>query len=255
MTAPETADLTCDDFLGGALRVWQPRIGYRAGLDPVLLAASIPAKPRQSILDLGCGAFVAGLCVARRVPGIDLTGLERHPTYASLATRNAKENGIVANVAIGDLATMPSDLRDRQFDHVLMNPPYFDRARGRSSQDPLRETALGEDTRLETWIKQATKRTRPGGMVTIIQRADRLPDLMTAAQACLGSLEVLPLLPRSGRAARLILLRGRPGGGAAFRLHAGVVLHEGGSHLRDGEDYTPQIEQVLRRSGELMFPE
>lgn len=255
MTALETPDLTCDAFLGGALQIWQPRQGYRAGVDPVLLAASVPAQPGQSVLDLGCGAFVAGLCLARRVPGIDLTGLERHPDYAALAERNARENAIAATVVTGDLTAMPAPLRDRQFDHVLANPPYFDRARGNSADAQLREAALGEETPLTLWVRQAAKRTRPGGRVTLIQRADRLPDLLSAAQTCLGSLEVLPLLPRAGRAARLILLRGRPGGRAAFRLHAGLVLHQGPAHLRDAEDYTPQIAQVLRRSGDLRFPE
>ncbi|MEM6577033.1 MAG: methyltransferase [Pseudomonadota bacterium] len=253
MTATESADLTQDEFLGGALRIWQPRAGYRAGVDPVLLAASIPAKSGDAVLDLGCGAFVAGLCLARRVPGIDLTGLERHPEYAALADRNAAENGIAAKVIAGDLAAMPSPLRDRQFNHVIANPPYFDRSRGKASDSPLRETALGEETSLDLWVKHATKRTRPGGMVTMIQRVDRLPELMASARNYLGSLELLPLLPREGRPARLILLRGRPGGRAAFQLYPGLVLHEGAAHLQDREDYSPQIAQVLRKCGELSF--
>lgn len=251
----EAVDLTCDSFLGGALRIWQPRGGYRAGVDPVLLAASIPARQNQSILDLGCGAFVAGLCLARRVPGLDLTGLERHPDYAALAERNAADNDIHATVMTGDLAEIPAALRDRQFDHVIANPPYLDRTRGKSAENALRETALGEETSLEVWVKQAAKRTRPGGLVTMIQRADRLPELISAAQMHLGSLEVLPLLPRQGRNARLILLRGKAGGRTAFRLHAGIVMHQGASHQRDGEDYTPQIARILRKSGELQFPE
>lgn len=254
MTAAETAALTRDDFLGGSLRIWQPQNGYRAGVDPVLLAASIPARAGQSVLDIGCGAFVAGLCLARRVPGIELMGLERHPDYADLATRNASENKIAATVVIGDLADMPEQVRSRQFDHVLANPPYFDRARGKTAASPFRETALGEETPLDLWVRHAAKRARPGGHVTMIQRADRLPELLTAAQTNLGSLEVMPLLPRVGRAARLILLRGKIGGGASFRLHSGIVLHEGETHLRDGEDYAPQIAQILRKSGELQFP-
>lgn len=252
--ATDTLELTCDSFLGGALRIWQPRDGYRAGVDPVLLAASIPVRRNQSVLDLGCGAFVAGLCLARRVPGIELTGLERHSGYAALAKRNALENDIDAHVLTGDLAKPPPALRERQFDHVFANPPYLDRARGKSAENALRETALGEETALEIWVRQAAKRTRPGGLVTMIQRADRLPELLSAAHMHLGSLEMLPLLPRQGRAARLVLLRGKPGGGAAFRLHAGIVMHEGASHLRDGEDYTAQIARVLRKSGELQFP-
>ena len=78
-------ELTHDGFLGGRLHLWQPRRGYRAGVDPVLLAASVPAQAGQSVLDLGCGAGAAMLCLGVRVPGLDLNGLEVQPDYAALA--------------------------------------------------------------------------------------------------------------------------------------------------------------------------
>ena len=70
------ADLTRDKFLDGQLTILQPRYGYRAGVDPVFLAASVPAKPGQNVLELGCGAGVASLCLARRVSGLSLFGVE-----------------------------------------------------------------------------------------------------------------------------------------------------------------------------------
>ena len=64
MSRFEDDALSCDAFLGGRLRIWQPRAGYRAGIDPVMLAAAVPARPRQSVLELGCGAGTASLCLA-----------------------------------------------------------------------------------------------------------------------------------------------------------------------------------------------
>jgi len=120
-------DLTCDAFLGGKLHLWQPRRGrgYRAGVDPVLLAASIEATAGQSVLELGCGVGAAVLCLGARVPGLTLTGCELQPAYAELARRNG---GAALEVVEADLTDMPLHLRQRQFDHVLANPPYFDRA-------------------------------------------------------------------------------------------------------------------------------
>ncbi|MDO9527017.1 MAG: hypothetical protein Q7J57_16005, partial [Gemmobacter sp.] len=43
--------LTLDAFLGGRLQISQPRQGYRAAADPVLLAAACPALPGQSVLE------------------------------------------------------------------------------------------------------------------------------------------------------------------------------------------------------------
>jgi len=256
MTTPESGcqDLTRDAFLGGRLHILQPRRGYRAGVDPVLLAASVPAKAGQSVLDLGCGAGVATLCLGRRVPGLSLSGLELQPAYAALARRNAAENGIAFEVVTGDLADMPKPLRDRQFDHVIANPPYFDRAAGSPATDAGRETALGGATPPETWVKQAAKRCAPGGHVSFIQRAESLPRLLAAAGAYLGSIEVLPLIPRPGRAARLVILRACKGGRAAFLLHSGWVLHAGAAHAGDRENYTEATACILRKGGALRFP-
>ena len=68
--------LSDDKFLCGRLRLLQPVKGYRAATDPVLLAAACPAEPGQSVLDLGCGAGAATLCLGLRVPGLALSGLE-----------------------------------------------------------------------------------------------------------------------------------------------------------------------------------
>jgi tRNA1Val (adenine37-N6)-methyltransferase len=239
-------DLTSDAFLGGRLTVRQPRAGYRAGVDPVLLAAAVPARAGESVLELGCGAGVAALCLGRRVPGVRLTGLEIQPDYAALARENAEANGIPLEVVEGDLARMPADLRARSFDQVIANPPYYRREAGTQAADGGRETALGEATPLASWVDAGLRRLRPGGRFTLIQRADRLPDLLAAFAGRRASLAVLPLAPREGREATLLILAARKDGRAPFRLLPPVVLHEGRVHLRDGDDYAPAVRAVLR---------
>ncbi len=254
MTSKPMDDLTRDRFLGGRLDLWQPRRGYRAGVDPVLLAASVNAQAGQTVLDMGCGAGAAALCLGRRVAGLSLTGLELQPAYAALARRNARDNAIPLEVIEGDLSDMPPALRARQFDHVIMNPPYFDRATGTVADDDAREVALGGPTPLALWIQQAARRLAPRGFLHVIQRAERLPDLLTAAQASLGSLRLLPLIPRPGRDSQLVILRARKGGRAAFRLHAGLVLHDGATHDGDRENFSETIRSVLREGTALPFP-
>lgn len=245
--------LTRDAFLGGRITLSQPAKGYRAGVDPVLLAASVPALAGQSVLELGCGAGAAMLCLAARVPGLTLTGIEIQPEYAALARQNAESNGIAAEVVTGDLARMPEALRARRFDHVLANPPYFDRRTGNAAAQTGRETALGEVTPLDIWVTAAAKRCAPKGYVSFIHRAERLPELLTLIGARLGSVEALPLIPRRGRAARLVLIRARQGGRAAFRLLDGIVMHDGDAHQRDAENYSAPIASVLREAAALPF--
>lgn len=253
MTSNLKTETTDNAFLGGRLRLLQPAQGYRAGVDPVLLAASIPAGGGQTVLELGCGVGTALLCLGARVPGLELQGVELQPGYADLARENARRNGLAAAITEADIAALPAALRHRSFDHVIANPPYFDREIGRASPDAPRETGRGEARPLGEWVRVAAKRVRPGGYASFIQRIERLPEMVQGMTTQLGSVEVLPLAPRQGRAAKLALIRGRKGGGAAFRLHAPRVLHRGARHERDGDDYTPLISAVLRAGAGLPF--
>lgn len=243
-------ELSDDKFLCGRLRLLQPLKGYRAATDPVLLAAACPAEPGQSVLDLGCGAGAAALCLGHRVPGLALAGLELQPAYADLARRNADRNGIPVEVFEGDLARMPPALR-RDFDHVIANPPYY-HAGGSPSPVAARAKAMQVATPLSDWVAAATRRLRPGGWLTLICGADGLPQVLAALAPKLGSAAVLPLAAREGRAALRVIIQARKGGRAPFRLLAPFVIHQGEAHDGDRESYTPAANAVLRDGADLL---
>lgn len=244
-------DLSCDNFLNGKVRVWQPINGYRAGVDPVLLAAAVPAKSGQTVLELGCGVGTASLCLSARVPELSITGVELQPEYAELACKNAAENKAPLDVITADLRALPADLRNQQFDHVIMNPPYYDRTASTAATDLGRDTALGGNTPLADWVTIGAKRLAPKGYFTLIQRIDRLPEVLTAVQTCLGSIIVQPIAARNGRNAGLFIVQARKNGRAAFQLAAPFVMHVGESHTADGESYTSKATAILRDGAEL----
>lgn len=239
----DDADLTRDVFLGGRLTIWQPRQGYRAATDPVLLAAAVPARAGQRVLELGCGAGVALLALGRRVPDLVLHGVERQAAYADLARRNAADNGLAAVIETADLTTLPPGLR-LGFDHVLANPPYY-RPGSPAARDAGRDAALREDTPLAAWIDTGLRRVRDGGFLTLIHLAERLPAILAALDGRAG-IAVRPVAPRTGRAAGRVLVQARKGGRAAFRLLAPLVMHAGDAHRADGDDFTPAAQAILR---------
>lgn len=242
----EETDLTHDAFLGGRLHLWQPRRGYRAGVDPVLLAASVPAHSGQTVLDLGCGVGAAALCLAARVDGVELIGVELQDAYAELAQRNAEASGHSFQVVQADLRSLPIELRKIQFDHVMMNPPYFDRSRGTSSDNAGRDAAFGGETTLADWIDVGTRRLAPKGHLTLIQRIERLPEVLAAITPRLGSVVVRPIAGREERAPERFLLRAIHSGRTAFQLTSPLVMHHGSAHERDAESYTEKVRAVLR---------
>lgn len=243
------ADLTDDKFLCGRLNLLQPAKGYRAATDPVLLAAARPAQPGDRVLDIGCGAGAASLCLGIRVPEARFWGLEVQPAYAELARRNALRNGIAMQVHDGDLSQMPAPLRI-DFDHVIMNPPYYPPA-GTPSPVPERARAMRVDLPLGDWVQAGARRLAPGGWLTLICGTDGLPDVLRG-MAKLGSVAVLPLAPRAERTALRIIVQARKGGRGPFRLLAPLVIHTGQSHDGDRENYTPEASAILRNGSDLL---
>lgn len=244
-------ELTHDDFLGGKLSLLQPKTGYRAGVDPVLLAAAVPAEKGDTVLELGCGAGAASLCLSARVDGLALTGVEIQPLYAELCRKNAVHNRARMDVVEADLTQLPAQIRNTSFDHVIMNPPYYDRTASTRANDQGRDTALGGDTALQDWIEVGAKRLRPKGYFTLIQRMDRLPETLASADRVLGSITVLPIQARVGRPSGLFILQARKNGRAAFRMLAPLILHCGDVHGTDGESYTAQVSAILRDGADL----
>ena len=251
MTSTSDSKLTDDAFLGGKLHILQPQHGDRAGVDAVLLAASVPATHGQSVLELGCGAGTAILCLHARVPGLTLTAIELQPDYAALAQQNAARNGAALSTYTGDLRAMPPEITAHRYDHVIANPPYYQRTKGHTARDMGRDTARGGDTNLTDWVKAAAKRLAPKGFVTMIQAADRLPDVLNALPQMLGSVVVVPLSGRINRPADRVIVQARHGGRAGFRLCAPIILHQGAAHPGDKSHYTPEIEAVLRNGAKL----
>jgi tRNA1(Val) A37 N6-methylase TrmN6 len=243
--------LTHDDFLGGRIKIWQPRKGYRAGVDPVILAASVPAKSGQSVLELGCGVGVASLCLAARIPDLKISGVEVQGEYAALAQRNGTENALPFDVVTADLRALPPDLRQKRFHHVIMNPPYFDRTASTASDDTGKDIAFGGDTPLRDWLEIGAKRVGPRGYLTLIQRMERLPDVLDGLNGRLGAIIVRPIAGRTERAPELFLLQARQEGKSPFRMAPTLIMHQGAMHQGDQESYTAKVSQALRSGAEL----
>jgi len=245
----DAAALSDDAFLGGALRLLQPRRGYRAGSDAVLLAAAVPAQGTQRVLDAGAGVGAVALTLAHRLPEIRIDALELQPPLAALAAENARRNGFAGRLAIitGDLACPPAALA-HDYDHVVSNPPYHEPGSSHASPQRSRDLARREShLGLGAWIGACLARLRPGGTLTLIQRAGRQEEVLAVLAPAAGGAVVLPLLPGPGRPAKRLIVRAVKGAGAPPAWAPGLVLHRA-----DGA-YTGAAEAVLRHGAALDF--
>ena len=229
-----------DTFLDGRVKITQPESGFRSGLDAVMLAAAVPARPGDSALELGAGSGAASLCLEARVPGIQITAVERDTELAGLGRANAAANNANAQFLAADIFALPPALK-RDFDLVFCNPPFH--GEGQASPDAARAAALMDDGRLRDWLRLGLQRTVSGGYFTVILRADRLNQALAALPE--KGLCAFPLNPRAGEAPKRVIVQARKGSHAPFALLSGLVLHQA-----DGA-WTPEAEAVLRRGSAL----
>ena len=240
-----TAELTTDDtLLNGRLGLRQLTRGYRVAIDSIFLAAAVPARADDRVLDLGAGAGAAALCLAHRVSGCQVVGLEREPDLARVAVDNAILNRLEDRIKIivGDVCQKPC-LRSATFDQVMANPPYLDPKRGRPSPDRIRRAAKFETAGgISAWVDQCLNLVRPRGGITLIHRADRLDDLITCLRGRAGGTIIYPLWPNgeTHRPAKRILVHTRRGVNAPTSLAQGLTLHRS-----DGQ-FTAEAQAVLR---------
>ncbi len=243
MTEPE---LTEGTLLGGRLRHAQPRHGHRTGLEPVLLAAAIAARPGQRVLEGGTGSGAALLCLAARIPGVTGLGLERDPAMADLARANIAANALPGlAIATTDLTSWAANA---PYDHAFANPPWHAAAATPSpnSQKDIARRATPE--LIAAWARSLARALRPRGTLTLILGADHLATGLAAlAEAGCGSPALFPFWPKPGRPARLVLLRAIRGGRGPTRLLPGLTLHQ-----PEGR-FTPEADEILRAGAGLQL--
>lgn len=240
--------LTEDAFLGGRLRILQPEKGYRAGIDAVFLAASIPVASGDTVFEAGIGGGAAALCLISRNPAIHVTGIEVAARYAMMCEENAKRNGFnqlmkvihadVKDAMRRDLASMP---QHGTFAHAYANPPYFEDGKVTQSPSLLKAQAhsFGPDD-LDLWIKVLHAMVGLRGTVTLIHRAESLGKILVSMEERFGDIRVAPLYAREGTAASRVIVQGVKGSKAPMQLLPGLILHG------EGNDFTADADAVLR---------
>lgn len=247
------ASATTEDWLlDGRVRFHQPATGYRVAIDPVLLAAAVPAVAGDVALDLGSGTGAATLCLHHRVRDCTIVGLEFDADMLALARQNALLNDVGDRVTFvqGDVTKPPAQIAAHCFDHVFSNPPYLEtlRADSRGDTNAQRDVANIEKlANLQMWIEAMVAAAKPKGRLTLIHRADRLDGLLSELRRHAGEIVVFPLWPKLGRAAKRVVVSARTGVATPLRLSPGLVLHE------SSDAYTEAARAVLENGAPLVI--
>lgn len=220
--------VTADRLLDGRVKILQPDAGYRVSIDAILLAAAVRTGAGETVLDVGCGDGGATLCLAWRAPDVSIHGIDVRPDAVARLRDGAVANGCPDRVSATryDVGRGATREMTNGYDAVMSNPPYLpaDRMDLRGQGDDI-NPALTETVPLADWVAFMAACLRKGGALTLIHRADRLPDVVSAMHLHAGGITVFPIWPRAGEPARRVIVSARKGSKAPSRILPGLVLH------------------------------
>lgn len=229
---------TLDGHRLGGLKIIQARNGYRFSLDPILLCNFARVGKGETVFDLGTGAGVIPLVLAKRSQATRVVGIELQPQLADRALRSAVLNDLEERVEIR--CTDIREVRDwagpQSADVVVCNPPFRVPGSGRIAPGDERAAARHEISgSLDDFLVAAVYLLPDGGRFYIIHLAERLAELLALMQQRrLTPKRLRCVHSREGEAARLVLVEGRRGGGGGMRVEAPLYVYA-------GENYTAEV--------------
>ncbi len=218
-------EVSLDKFLGGRIELLQPKKGFRSGTDTVMMASAIPALEGDNVLEFGVGSGVALCCLGARVGRIDVYGVEIQAEIADLARRNLERCDMVGEIHCADIFDLPKELRMKQFDHVMINPPFFDAVAHTAPQIATKAKSHIAHTNVSDWVKIAGKRLKPKGSLTIIHRTESLMDILEGLGE-FGDIRILPIASNLHLEAKTIIVQARKQSAGKLKLLPPFITHD-----------------------------
>ena len=235
---------TDDALLGGRITLRQPSKGYRAALEPILLAAAVTEKKDMRVLDAGCGSGAAMLCLAARVSDCTIVGLELQSKLESFARQSIAINHLNDRLSVvqGDIIDPPTSVAKISFDVVMSNPPFGETG----TPPPNSQKAVAhmeQETSLRDWINALLRLLNDRGQLVLIHRANRLSDIIAPLKGRAGDITIFPIWHKAGQPAKRVIVSALKGRKSPDRLLSGVTVHES-----DGS-FTAELNTILCDAG------
>lgn len=233
-------DVTKNKILNGNIVLYQPKIGFRIGIDSILLSSSV--NNYKNCLDLGSGIGVIMLSLAKRFPKSRILGVEKNKELIKIS----KENVILNNLEDFNIEFFCTDIKkgkflpelNNSFDRVVMNPPYFFNSKVVSSSDVYKKEAKYDENIL-TWFNVAYSKLKSKGYLNFIFRSEYINIALECLSNKWGDIRIFPLWPKIGKTSKLTIIQARKNSKSGVQLMPGLVLHN-----NDGT-YTETCNKIL----------
>jgi len=238
--ANNSLDLTRNNILDGEVALYQPKQGFRIGMDSILLASSV--NKYTKCIEFGTGSGIILVYLSKKFPDSKILGVEKNIDLVNLAKKNLKENKITeisAEVIQNDLDD-DSFLKqnNNEYDRVIMNPPYFSPNKVLISKNSYKISSRYEYD-ISKWFLAAYKKLKHRGYLNFIFRTENLDLILSILYPKWGEIKIYPLWPKKNIKSKLMIIQAKKNVKAGLQILPGLVLHN-----NDGS-YTKACNNIL----------
>lgn len=224
---------------GDRVLFYQPQSGYRFNSDSIFLydfASSF--NPRGELLDVGSGVGVVGLLLARDFH-LSLTLVEKQEVMAAYARKNAKINGVEADIWLGDFLSFDSRKR---FDFIVSNPPFYHENVIKSEDSHLSICRYNGNLPPKPFFKKVRNLLKPRGRFIFCYDASQISEILPLLQESSLTVEHLRFVhPKISRPAKLVLVHARKDSKAKSVVLPPLVPF-------DGEEYAEEAKEIFKKA-------
>ena len=238
-------EVTLDDLQNGYY-IYQPKDGFRFGVDAVLLSSFVQVKSSEEVLDLGCGTGILPILLAAKTKGKHFTGLEIQADSVRLAAESIRYNHLEERVSVveGDICAASALFGAERFQVCVSNPPYMISQHALPNQNKEKYIARHEAMcSFEDLAREVSKLLVSKGRFYLIHRPFRLAELITTLKKYHlepKRLRLVQTLPEKEPA--LVLIGACKGGNTGLRVEPTLIINE------TPGVYTPEVQRIYNNS-------
>ena len=217
-----------EDLFEGNLKIIQNRAFYRFTSDSVLLSSFVNGKKRDVVADFCAGSGIVGIHFYALNPHVSsVTLFEMQEELSDMSARSVELNGLKNFTAVCCRVQEIGREYDDRFSLILCNPPY---ERGGFEKEDYKKAICRKEITitLPEIVETAYRKLRFGGRFALVNRADRLAEVLFAMKA------------RGIEHKRLQFVRGKEG------AKPYLFLVEGTKGAKEGLDILPDAVNTLK---------
>ena len=208
-----------DDLQCNGLYIIQNPTKYCFTSDSVALANFAKVKPHGRLVDLCSGSGVIGILMSAKNIVSDVTLVELQEYLADMSSRSVEYNHLTNVRVINQPLQDVHKTIGTGFDTVVCNPPYKKENTTTLFNEDMDIAIARHEIKvtLEEIIKEASTLLKFGGDFYIVNKEERLVDMLVYMRAYHLEPKVLKILP-SPKGASVVMIKAKKGGKSGIRI-------------------------------------